>query len=80
MMYCTETETLTARKPHICMSCGERINAGEKYKRWRCYYDGDAGTNKMHPECYAMHCEDAKGGTWEYTPFSNGRPTAVEPD
>jgi predicted RNA-binding Zn-ribbon protein involved in translation (DUF1610 family) len=77
-MYSTETETPTARKPHICMSCGERINAGEKYTRWRCYDDGDAGTNKMHPECYAMHCADAEGSTWEYAPFSYERPTAQE--
>ncbi len=73
-MYCTDTETLNARKPHVCMSCGQRIEPGETYKRWRCYDGGDAGTNKMHPECYAAHSDDAINGTWEYTPFSYERP------
>ena len=54
-MYCTNTETLRARKPHVCMSCGQRIEVGETYKRWRTYDGGDAGTNKMHPECLQMH-------------------------
>jgi predicted RNA-binding Zn-ribbon protein involved in translation (DUF1610 family) len=73
MSYCTEAETLKARKPHVCMSCGQRIEAGETYKRWRCYDGGDAGTNKMHPECLAMHQAD-EDGTWEYSPFSYERP------
>jgi predicted RNA-binding Zn-ribbon protein involved in translation (DUF1610 family) len=80
-MYCTDTETPTARKTHLCTSCGECINAGEKYTRWRCYDSGDVDTSKMHPECYAMHCADADGlggGPWEYTPFSHERPTAQE--
>ena len=75
-MYCTEPETLTARKAHRCMSCGEPVNPGEKYVRWRCYDSGDAGTVKMHPECHAMHCADAEG-PWEFTPFSHERPTAL---
>jgi len=75
-MYCTPTETPKARKPHRCMSCGEKIEVGEKYIRWRCYDDG-ASTNKMHVECYQMHCDDAEtgGGSWEYCPFSYERPT-----
>lgn len=77
-MYCTDTETLKARKPHRCMSCGETIAAGEEYKRWRCYEDGDAGTVKMHPECYAAHCDSAGGCAWEFTPYSYPRGEAVD--
>jgi predicted RNA-binding Zn-ribbon protein involved in translation (DUF1610 family) len=76
MTFCTTTETLKARKRHVCMSCGEQINAGDTYKRWRCYDGGDAGTVKMHPECQAAHQADADkygGGAWEFTPFSYPR-------
>ena len=73
-MYCTPTETLKARKPHRCMSCGELVSQGEQYVRWRCYASGDAGTVKMHPECHAAHTDDAHGGQWEFTPFSHDRP------
>ena len=59
------------------MSCGEPIAIGEKYKRWRCYDSGDVGTVKMHPECYAAHCDAADGyGTWEFSPFSHQRASA----
>ena len=76
-MHCTDPETLTARKTHHCMSCGELVNPGEKYTRWRCYDSGDVGTVKMHPECHAMHSDEARGmggGPWEFTPFSYERP------
>lgn len=79
-MYCTDPETLTARKAHRCMSCGEPVNPGEQYTRWRCYDSGDVGTVKMHPECHAMHCADAEGmggGPWEFTPFSHERPNVA---
>ena len=77
-MHCTDPETLTARKTHNCQSCGDLVNAGETYLRWRCYDGGDAGTVKMHPECYAMHQADADGmggGPWEFSPFSHERPS-----
>lgn len=80
-MYCTDTETLKARKPHVCMSCGQRIEVGETYKRWRTYDSGDAGTSKMHPECLQMHNDDAAGeggGPWEYCPFSYERPETID--
>lgn len=77
-MHCTPLEKLKARKLHRCMSCGEVIAAGGTYYRWRCYIDGDAGTNKMHPECYEMH--DADGGEWDYSPYNYERPQTVPND
>ena len=78
-MHCTPSETLTARKPHLCMSCGEAIRIGEQYRRWRCYDSGDVGTVKMHPECHEMHNEDNRGlGFWEFTPFSHERPERTQ--
>ena len=77
-MYCTDVETLKARKIHLCHSCGQRIDPGSTYKRWRCYDGGDVGTNKMHPECYSMHEDDAARlgeSKWEFSPFSYERPT-----
>ena len=73
-MYCTPPEMLQARKTHRCMSCGELVNLGGRYVRWRCYDGDDAGTVKMHPECHAAHQADAQGGQWEFTPFSYDRP------
>ena len=76
-MYCTDPEKHIARKIHRCMSCGEVVNVGEQYLRWRCYDNGDVGTVKMHPECLAMHCAQAEGmggGFWEFLPFENERP------
>jgi predicted RNA-binding Zn-ribbon protein involved in translation (DUF1610 family) len=76
-MHCTDIETLKARKPHRCSSCGETIAAGETYKRWRCYDGGDAGTNKMHPECLEMHQEDARQFSeceWTFEQYGHERP------
>ena len=74
-MHCTETETRKARKTHLCMSCGELVNVGDEYKRWRCYDSGDVGTVKMHPECYAAMQDAAQdnGGDIEFTPGEHSR-------
>lgn len=76
-MYFTDVERHKARKPHRCMSCGEGIAAGEYYVRWRSYDCGDASTHKMHPECLAMHQDEAlQAGEheWEYSDCAHERP------
>ena len=80
-MHCTDVERPKAKKPHRCMSCGEGIAVGETYVRWRCYDGGDASTNKMHPECLAMHQAEALrygDSEWEYSPYSHERPKPDE--
>lgn len=52
----TQTETKhipKAAKSHSCSWCAELIPAKTSYFRWRCFDSQDAGTVKMHPECYA---------------------------
>lgn len=77
-MWCSDAKTMTAKVQHRCTSCGEIIEAGEQYKKWTSFDDGSAFTNKMHPECVAMHNADAEGGMWEYMPYSNDRPEAAK--
>lgn len=61
-----------ARKRHACTWCGEAINVGDSYVRYRWFYEGDAGTNRMHPECDGACNEAAReeGGFLEFTPGS----------
>lgn len=67
-----------ARKQHGCSWCGERIEVGETYTRYRWFNDGDAGTCKMHPECHAamQECAAEEGGWFEFGPGDNDRPRA----
>ena len=76
-MHCTDLENPKAKKEHFCDSCGDPITIGQTYYRWRSYDGGDAGTNKMHPECYDMHVTNAEGGEWEYLRYDNDRPSTV---
>jgi predicted RNA-binding Zn-ribbon protein involved in translation (DUF1610 family) len=72
----TTPETHKAAKVYLCDSCGERVQVGEQYVRWRCFDDGDAGTVRMHPECHQMHLEGLRAGeAFEFTLYSYDRPT-----
>lgn len=73
----TADETIkAARKAHACSWCGERIEVGDTYTRYRFFQHGDAGTCRMHPECLAAMHEEAnnEGGWIEFTPGDNERP------
>jgi len=78
-MFCSEAETIKARKPHICTWCGQHINPGDTYKTWNSV-DGDSWyTNKMHPECdEACTAEGRLSGDYEYTPHEHERPEAAK--
>jgi hypothetical protein len=51
MTYATPAETHKARLQHVCDWCGEAINPGANYQRWR-YYGDRVSTVKAHPECF----------------------------
>lgn len=65
-----------AKKRHACTWCGTAIEPGESYVRWRWFYDGEAGTNKMHPECdkacEQMSREEGYGFEWMPGEFKRG--------
>ena len=73
-MFFTDAKLTLARKVHRCTSCGEVIEPDYEYYRWQSNIDGKWFTNKMHPECYDMHMEDAEGGYFEYTLYQHERP------
>ena len=70
MNACTATEAHKARKMHVCCWCAERIEIGEEYRRYRWFSYGEAGTVKLHPECYDAMQDAAyeEGGYFEWTP------------
>ena len=53
----TEPERIqSAKKKHLCSWCGQAIESGSEYVKYRFFDGGDCGTVKEHPECYqAMH-------------------------
>ena len=78
MFVCSVVKPI-AKIKHICTSCGENIEVGNQYTRWTSFDEGSAFTNKMHPECYEAHEENAQEwgeGEWEYVPFSYPRGSA----
>ena len=70
MSHFTETTTQKAAKRHQCTWCWQFIDPGKEYKRYRHFDGNDAGTVKMHPECYDAMQEEAteEGGYLEWTP------------
>lgn len=62
-----DSTTPKARKEHICDLCGQKIQIGEKYSRFRGKYDGDMFDIKHHLLCERIcraYCEWA--GDKEY--------------
>lgn len=74
-----------ARKRHRCDWCGERIEIGDPYTRYRWFDSGDAGTVRMHPECNAAMNDEITlqgGGSIEFAPgdFPRGCNCDFDPD
>jgi len=77
-MFCTDVETVTAKKKHACTWCAQEISAGEKYLKWKSFEDSWF-TNKMHHECKAALQEEiSRYGDREYYPYENERPALGE--
>lgn len=76
----SEHKTARAKKAHGCHWCGQRIEPGELYVKYRWWNGGDAGTNKMHPECDEACNEAAReeGGWIDWLPGDNERPEPAE--
>jgi hypothetical protein len=73
-MFCTPTETKTAKKNHRCTYCGDPIYAGDTYKAWTSF-DGYAFNSKMHPECLNdLRETNDPYDDGEYNPYDNDRP------
>jgi len=64
-----------AKKSHQCSWCAEHIGIAQTYKRYRYFSYGDAGTVKLHPECYdAMKEAHAiEGAGFEFEEGENPR-------
>ncbi len=69
-MHMTQVEQHIAHKEHRCTWCWQMVLIGDRYKRYRYYENGEAGTVKLHPECYVAMCEASaeEGGYIEWTP------------
>jgi hypothetical protein len=72
----TKPTVQKAKKPHRCSWCWQLIEPGDQYKRYRYFSDGDAGTVKMHPECFDdMQTQASEWGhPFEWTPGEFERP------
>jgi hypothetical protein len=70
MSHVTDPTTHRAVKQHRCTWCWQHIVPGEEYRRYRFFDGGDAGTVKLHLECFgAMQQEAAEWGPdFEWTP------------
>ena len=62
----------SAKKAHRCSWCPELIDIGASYIRYRYYSHGDAGTVKLHHECYDAMKEVISGDD-EFYPSENPR-------
>ena len=64
----------TARKPHHCHWCGERILVGERHPQFVGKWEGDFQNWRMHAECYdhAMANDELSDG---FSPYEHERPT-----
>ncbi len=68
---CLSSERRKAAKQHVCIWCGEKIEAEEEYIREASIYDGCFQDHKWHPECYDESVEDHPV---EFSPYTMERP------
>jgi hypothetical protein len=75
MSYTLLSETRPkARKQHVCVWCGEKIEVGETYLHEKSVYDGSMQDHKWHIECEKA-CDEENGcGECEIYPGESERP------
>ena len=73
-MKCTKSKYIkAARLSHRCSWCGQPIDIGQPYIRWR-YFGDEPTTCKVHPECHEVIMEDAyEWGNEEWTLYDHPR-------
>lgn len=64
---------VTARKPHYCEICGEKINPGEKYWKGTFADYGDIWTNKAHVDCH-----NVSNAVYDYYELRHNDPTVED--
>ena len=72
-----QSKVVKARKPHVCVWCGERIEVGES-AQYRVYInEGDFQSDYLHPECNsaAYKVDDLEDG---FDPYSFQRGSELE--
>jgi hypothetical protein len=62
-----------ARKKHVCIWCGQRIEPGEKYEDERSVYDGHIQRHRWHPECINAAQDWFKKEGEEFNAYENPR-------
>ena len=75
-MRTSDIETHKADRGHECHACGQRIERGETYMRYRLWDGALSQTVRMHIECLsAMHVlsnEDGEFTQWQRGEFARG--------
>ena len=80
MSVSTKVSAHFARKIHRCSWCGQAIEIGMHYKRYRWFGDDGPSTVKMHPECLD-YVDDLARNEWgpiEWIPGEGERPCKQE--
>ena len=68
-------EIKASKKTHECSWCGETIEQGDSYTRYRWFDGSDATTVKMHPECLeaSKRLIEIERGQIEFSPGDHTR-------
>lgn len=65
-----------ARKPYVCIWCGEEISKGEQHVKTDGVFDGDFQSSRFHSECHvAMEKELKESREEEFPPYEFKRGT-----
>ena len=74
-VYTADQSILASSKRRACDWCGEAIEVGRPYVRWRWFGGDSPATVRVHPECKGALGDEAAecGGVIEFTPGDHHR-------